>query len=194
MNRRVDHSGRQRAVIGSTPRTAGTCCQRTWDHTLWRARLGMLCLMSLALLAATHAPPARAALDPAAAWRMLLTAAGCPPELAHDLSVRVERLAGPPATADPDDAITTMQRAEQITHLAGGRHGLQLTTAQLDAALTAIFGSAAPSGEGGVDRGAPSTPAARSPPAPAAAAPTEPFTTRHAARQLREWLPTPAPR
>ncbi|MBU6209537.1 MAG: hypothetical protein KGR22_06475 [Planctomycetes bacterium] len=150
--------------------------------------------MSLALMAAARVPPSRTPLDPAAAWRMLLAAAGCPPELAHDLSVRVERLAGPPPAADPDDAITAAQRAEQITHLVVGRHGLQLTPAQLDAALTTLFGSAEPSVEGGGDRGDSSTAAARSPPAPAAAAPTEPFTTRHAARQLREWLPTPAPR
>ena len=159
-----------------------------------RARLAWLAAMGLALMAATRVPPSRAALDPAASWRALLTAAGCPPELAHELSVRVERLAGPLPAADPDDAITAAQRAEQITHLVVGRHGLQLTPVQLDAALTTLFGSPAASGESANDRGDPSTAAARSPPAPAAAAPTEPFTTRHALEHLREWLPTPVPR
>lgn len=163
-------------------------------RSLRRARLAWLAAMSLALMAATRVPPSPAALDPAASWRALLAAAGCPPELAHELSVRVERLSGPPPAADPDVAITAAQRAEQITHLVVGRHGLQLTPAQLDAALTTLFGSPAASGESANDRGDPSTDAARSPPAPATAAPTEPFTTRHAVEQLREWLPTPAPR
>ncbi len=194
MNHPTGRIGGPLRGIGSIPRMAGTGGQRMGAHTLWRARLALLCWMSLALLAATHAPPVRDALDPSAAWRKLLAAAGCPPELAHDLSVRIERLAGPPPAADPHGAITAMQRAEQIMHLAGGRHGLQLTTAQLDAALTALFGSSPSSREGSGARGDPSTTADQAPPAPAVAEHPEPFTTRHAAAQLREWLPTPAPR
>lgn len=194
MMRQANREGAPEEGSSMSHRPNGLQVRHAPCRSLRRARLAWLAAMSLALLAATHAPPARAALDPAAAWRMLLAAAGCPPELAHDLSVRVERLAGPPPAADPDDAITAAQRAEQITHLVVGRHGLQLTHAQLDAALTTLFGSPAASGESANDRGDSSTAAARSPPAPAAAAPTEPFTTRHAAQQLREWLPTPAPR
>lgn len=167
---------------------------RARSRVLRRARLAWLAAMSLALIAATRVPPSPGALDPAASWRALLAAAGCPPAVAHELSVRIERLEGGPPATDPEGALSAAQRAEQITHLAVGRHGLQLTTTQFDAALSALFGRQGASHEQGGDRGDPSTNAGRAPPHQAAGDPTEPFTTRHAVELLREWLPTPAQR
>jgi|LauGreDrversion4_2_1035121.scaffolds.fasta_scaffold47996_2 hypothetical protein len=164
------------------------------SRALRRARLAWLAAMSLALMAATRVPPSRAAHDPAASWRALLTAAGCPPGIAHDLAVRIECLAGAPPGPNEDVAVTAAQRAEQITHLVVGRHGLQLSQAQLDAALTTLVGTPASSDRASGSVHGPSTNADAAPKAAATPEPIEPFTTRHAVEQLREWLPTPAPR
>jgi len=150
--------------------------------------------MGLALMAATRVPPSRAALDPAASWRALLAAAGCPPGVAHDLAVRIERLAGAPSAPNADVAVTAAQRAEQITHLVVGRHGLQLSQAQLDAALSALIGTPASSDRASGSVHGPSTDADPAPKAEATPEHHEPFTTKHAVEQLREWLPTPVPR
>ncbi len=171
----------------------GTRRDRAWPCIVWRARLAAFLAMSLALLAATQAPSSSAALDPAASWRALLTAAGCPPGLAHDLAIRIERLAGPPPGPNEDVAVTAAQRAEQIRHLVVGRHGLQLTPAQIDAALAALIGAPASSGRSSHVMHGPPVDADAASLAQATPEPLHPFTTRHAVDQLREWLPTAAP-
>ncbi|MBM4110630.1 MAG: hypothetical protein FJ254_04620 [Phycisphaerae bacterium] len=158
-----------------------------------RARLALITAMSSVLLSSTNAVPRVAALDPAASWRELLATAGCPPGVAHDLAVRIERLAGPPPARAQPGAVTAEQRAEQITHLAVGRHGLQLTPAQLDAALAALF-SPAESGDHGADTGGGPSAAHIHARTSVPAEPGRPFTTRLALELLREWLPTPAQR
>lgn len=175
-------------------RTDGARTSRERHIMMLRARLGLLAAMGLMLIAAAHAPHARGALDPAASWRTLLAAAGCPPVVAHDLAVRIERLAGRPPGPGVTGELTAAQRAGQIAHLAMGRHGLQLTTAQLDAAIAALVSSPATPDHGsgaGSDRSAANE---QSPSAPAASASSQPFTTRHAHELLREWLPSPAQR
>lgn len=166
----------------------------TPTRVLGRARLAWFAAMSLVLMAATRSSPSRTALDPAASWRALLTAAGCPLDLAHDLAVRIERLAGAPPGPDEDVAVTAAQRAEQITHLVVGRHGLQLSQAQLDAALATLIGTPASSDGASNPVHGPSTDADAAPKTAATPKRNEPFTTRHAVEQLREWLPTPAQR
>lgn len=161
---------------------------------IFRARLAFLAALVSALLSAAHARPPLGVLDPAARWRVLLAAAGCPPAVAHDLAVRIQRMAGPQPGADQDGAMTAARIAEQITHLAVGRHGLQLTPAQFDAALVVLIGSAEQPRHG---IGAISEPACVVGQPSSPAAPSEhgqPFTTKHAQELLREWLPTPGPR
>jgi hypothetical protein len=174
-------------------RTDNPQVRHTRSRVLHRARLVWLAAMSLALVAASYLPPSHDALDPAAAWRALLVAAGCPVELAHDLAVRIEQLAGAPPGPGEDVAVTAAQQAEQITHLAVGRHGLRLTPAQLDAALVALIGTPSSSGRAASSLQGPSTDADAAPKAAATPETLEPFTTRHAQALLREWLPTAAP-
>ena len=165
-----------------------------------RARMAFLGAITTVLLAAAHVPGSRASLDPAAGWRALLQTAGCPPQVAHDLAVRIERMAGPAPGPDHEGAITAMQRAEQVTHLAVGQHGLRLTTTQLDAALMALFGHpamAAPNSGTGTESTA--SPDQHDQNVRASATPPQqpvgqPFTTRQAVELLCEWLPTPARR
>ena len=165
-----------------------------------RARMAFLGAITTVLLAAAHVPGSRASLDPAAGWRALLQTAGCPPQVAHDLAVRIERLAGPPPVPDHDGAVTAMQCAEQITHLAVGRHGLRFNDAQLDSILLALLGTAAPTDPlSGTGDDAATHAGGRGGIAPASAPSLEqyvgpPFTTRQAVELLREWLPTPARR
>jgi hypothetical protein len=165
-----------------------------------RARMAFLGAITTVLLAAAHVPGSRAALDPAAGWRALLQGAGCPPQVAHDLAVRIERMAGPAPGPDHEGAITAMQRAEQVTHLAVGQHGLRLTAAQLDAALMALFGHpamASPNSGSGTESTVFPGQHDRTPHA-SAAPPHQSvgqlFTTRQAVELLCEWLPTPARR
>ncbi|MBM4051719.1 MAG: hypothetical protein FJ270_03100 [Planctomycetes bacterium] len=158
-----------------------------------RARGALLVAMTLALGVAMHAPPSLAALDPAAPWRVLLVTAGCPPGVAHDLAVRIERMAGQPPGPDQDGAVTMARIAEQITHLAVGRHGLQLSPAQLDAVLAVLVGGAGSPEQNttGADERQSSDPRPSDRPSPGDT--PQPFTTRNAHDLLCEWLPTPAP-
>jgi len=161
-----------------------------------RARFALIAAISIGLLAGTWLPPSRPALDPAAPWCALLINAGCVPARAHDLAIRIERVVGRPPPAAHGVAGTARQLAEQIAHLAVGRHGLQLTPSQLDTAIMTLAGNVDLSiHERNAEGGKPPTGARPSrPPPPVRQDPGQPFTTHHARAQLEEWLPTPGPR
>lgn len=146
-----------------------------------RARLALAASMSTVLALGTGIDMAPSVLDPAGAWRILLTSAGCPADRAHALAVRIVHHAQRP----PDPRCGDRLVAEQVVHLVRTGHRLALRSEHLDAALAMLVAGSGPATARPGPRGA-TPPPSRAPPAP--------FTTTQARELLSEWLPTPGPR